>query len=162
MDVRRPPPAAGARHGIGARLDRAQLDEPALAGDQARGAVEIRILGRVVGIVGMDVLARGIAVPDFDHRAGDWSAVFVHHARTHVDELAERALLPLPRQVAAQQRQPLLDAPRPGELGARERPAQERLRGPALRGLRVARHHAVGLRLGVASHQHVDTVNRAS
>ncbi len=154
VHVRRPPPARGIGHRVGGGLDGAQLDQPTIPRDKARGAVEVRIGRRIVGVVGMDVLAGGIAMPDFDHRSGDRRAVLVDHARAQVDQLAERALRAMAGKIAAHAAQAPRQVLRTGKLGVRLRPAHQRLRRPALKGLRVARHGAFGLCFGVAPRQH--------
>src|SRR5438477_2244684 len=92
-------------------------------------------------------------MPHLDYRAGDWCAIFVHDPCADLDQLAERALRAVPREVAAHRCEPARDAGGAGELGARLRALDERLRGPALEGLRVAGDGAFGLRLRIAFRQ---------
>jgi len=122
VDVRRPPPAAGIGYRISARLDRAHLDKAAVAGDEARRAIEVRVRRRIIGVVRMNVLAGGVAVPDLDQGARDGYAVLVDDARAQVDQLASRALCAVAGEVAPRGR----EAPvrrRRAELRARLRPA---------------------------------------
>src|SRR4051812_28324718 len=102
MDVRRPPPAAALRHRVGARLDGAQLDEPVLTSYQARGAIEIRILRRIMGVVRVDVFARGIAVPHLHHGAGDRRTILVDYAGAKMDQLAEGPFRAVSCEIATQ------------------------------------------------------------
>src|SRR5207302_2871933 len=127
----RPPPAAFARHRVRAGLDGAQLDEAGLVRDHARRAVKIRIDRSIVRIVGMDVLAGGVAVPDLHRRATDRGTVLVDDAGAQVDQLADGALLTMAGEVAAHR----LEAPQhllwAAQLRAGERTALQRLRRPA-------------------------------
>ena len=165
MDVRRAPPAVGVGNRIGARLDGAKLDATRVVGQEARGAVEVRILRGVVRVVRMDVLARGVAVPDLDHRAGNRRPVLVDDAHPQVDELAERPSCALRGEIGAGGFQPGTMAGGRSAPKARGRAAQ-RLRRPALRGLGVALDHALALGARVAPRNHVghivDTVNHIS
>src|SRR6185436_10033692 len=116
-------PAAGIGYRIGAGLDGAQLDQARVAGEQARGAVEIGVDRRVVRVVRMDVLAGRVAVPDLDHRARQRRAVLVEHADAQARELAERALRAVPGEVALHRRQLVREVARTRQLGRAVRPA---------------------------------------
>ncbi len=101
-------------------------------------------------------------MPDLDERAGNGRAVLIEHARTDMDELAERPAHAVPREVAAHGREPPLEPARPAELGGSRGANRERLRRPAQRGLCVARYHAFGLRARRARIDPVSHVNHIS
>jgi hypothetical protein len=77
------------------------------------------------------------------HRARQRRAVLVEHADAQARELAERALRATAGEVARiflrYRRQPVREVARTRQLGRAVRPAQQRLRRPAARGLGVAR-----------------------
>src|SRR5205807_10425105 len=122
-----------------------QLDEAGLVRDHARRTVKIRIDRSIVRIVGVDVLAGGVAVPDLHRRAADRGAVLVDDARAQVDQLADRALLPMAGEVAAQRLEAAQHLLRAAQLRGGEGAALQRLRRPAHFGLRVAGLDAGGL-----------------
>jgi hypothetical protein len=81
---------------------------------------------------------------------GNRSTVLVDHARADLDELADGALVTLPCKVAAPCAEPMCERARAGELSRAMRAAYQRARGPAIAGLHIARHHALGLRARIA------------
>ena len=85
-------------------------------------------------------------MPGLDRRPAHRDAALIHYADAHANELAERALFAVAGEVASNRGQAPQHRLRPGQLGGAERPAHERRRRPAPRGLRVAALDA--LRLG--------------
>ncbi len=135
MDVRRAPPAVLGRHRVGARLDGAQLERAAFVGHQARRAVEIRIGRRMVVVVGVDVAAGGIRLPDLHHRAADGRAVLVQHAHAQVHQLADRLRGAVPGDVAAEQFHAPRHLQRAGQLRERRRRAARAARADCASGV---------------------------
>ena len=66
-------------------------------------------------------------MPDLDHRSGDRHAVLVDHARTHVDQLTERALRAMAGEIAAHGTQASSQILRTRELRLRLWAAHQRL-----------------------------------
>ena len=87
--MRWPPPAAGVGTGYAPGLMVRSSTRPASFAE-ARGAVKFGSTG-IVAVVGMDVLARGVAMPGLDRRPAHRNAALIHYADAHANELAERA-----------------------------------------------------------------------
>src|SRR5260221_299185 len=97
VDLARGPGIVGIFPGVRGRTNGDKTVAAVLVGESAAFAGEIRIEGRVVLIIFVEVAAGGIGLPDFNEGAANGPAIFIHNAAAHFNAFAERLAFVLAR-----------------------------------------------------------------